>query len=160
MEHPRRSFPVIPALLLVLSWAVGPASAHEPASETDSETAAVSSETTESATATVPLGFGGLRVVVDPQTGQIVADPPDGTRWDLTISPDLLRRMSTSHEGLVEMPAPQGGIMVNLQGRFLSPLVAVVQPDGSVAMDHATLAVEPDETTESPETEEVRHDAP
>lgn len=159
MEHlPRHRFPVFLAFALMLSWAVLPAQAQsEAAAETDSATVQTTAESSE--TATVPLGFGGLRVVVDPQTGQILADPPaSATRLDLVISQDLLRRMSTSHEDLVEQPGPQGGTMVHLQGRFLSPLVAVVQPDGSVQMDHAALASTGQETTE--ESREVNDETP
>ncbi len=158
MEHlPRPRLPVSLALALMLSWAALPAwSQSEPAAESDSETVQSTAEASE--TATVPLGFGGLRVVVDPQTGRIVADPPaSATRLDLVISQDLLRRMSTSHDGLVQQPGPQGGTMVHLQGRFLSPLVAVVQPDGSVQMDHAALASTEQELTS---TQEVDHETP
>lgn len=80
---------------------------------------------------------GGMTIYIDPKTGQTTKTPADGT-VPLALSQQELERMSTSHQGLVEVPgtAPGGGIKVDLQGRFQSPLVATVGPDGKVRMHH------------------------
>lgn len=142
-KHPRHRFPLLLlALFVALSWVATPARAGDadPAAEAEAEVTEETAETPAVASSPIPATFGGLRVVVDPQTGRIVADPPEAARLDFFFSQELLRHMSTSQEGLLQEPAPRDGIMVRLQGRFMSPLVASVGPDGSIQMDHAVLA--------------------
>ena len=42
---------------------------------------------------------------------------------------------STSHQGLVEKPAPGGGMMIDLQGRFRSAATATAGADGTPVVD-------------------------
>ena len=42
---------------------------------------------------------------------------------------------STSHQGLIEQAAPDGGVMVDLRGRFRSAATATVGADGKVHVD-------------------------
>lgn len=74
---------------------------------------------------------GGMTVYVDPNTGLFLREPAPG-HVPLKLSPQLQNALSTSHEGLVEVPSsvPGGGIKVDLQGRFQSPLVVVIDADG------------------------------
>jgi hypothetical protein len=72
----------------------------------------------------------GMRAYVDPRTGALVPTPPAGQ------TPPPTPAFSRSAAGLVERPAPGGGVMVDLQGRFQSPLVATVGPDGRVRLHH------------------------
>ena len=81
-------------------------------------------------------GQAGMIVNVDPQTGQILPAPAPGTPAP-QMTPADQNRMSTSFQGLVERPAPGGGFMVDLQGRFQSPLMATIGPDGKVTVFHA-----------------------
>jgi hypothetical protein len=74
-----------------------------------------------------PTG-AGMRAHVDPQTGARVAAPPAAPA---AASPSLSR----SAAGLVEVPHPSGGFVVDLQGRFRSAVRATVQPDGTVTTD-------------------------
>ena len=67
-----------------------------------------------------------MRAHVDPNTGAIVTAPV-GPSTPAQIPPAA----SHSTEGLVEKPAPGGGVMLDLQGRFLSPMTATVAPDGA-----------------------------
>jgi hypothetical protein len=70
----------------------------------------------------------GMRVHVDPRTGRFVPEP---------VVPEahpLPARVPT----LAEVPAPGGGMMVPLNGHFMSNLVATVNPDGSIRMDCVT----------------------
>ncbi|MHC4984477.1 MAG: post-PEP-CTERM-1 domain-containing protein, partial [Planctomycetota bacterium] len=83
--------------------------------------------------AVVQRGSSGFRAYVDPETGELTEPPSDA----LAEEPPAAA-FSTSHEGLVETPspAPGGGVMVDLQGRFRSPLTATVDADGKVRMQH------------------------
>ena len=79
---------------------------------------------------------GGLRVHIDPQTGRVTTKP--GTGIPLQLSPAEVNALSTSHHGLVEAwsPRQRGGVFINLQGRFQSPLVATVDEAGKVTIRH------------------------
>lgn len=66
---------------------------------------------------------------VDPQTGQRLPGPPPG----VVIPPNPA--FSTSHQGLVEKPAPGGGVMIDLQRRFRSAATATVGADGKPDVD-------------------------
>jgi hypothetical protein len=46
--------------------------------------------------------------------------------------------LSTSSEGLVETlsPVPGGGVKVDLQGRFRSPLIATQDAEGKITIQH------------------------
>jgi len=70
-------------------------------------------------------------IEVDPQTGALAAPAPSA---GLTAtSPELAAALRTSSAGLVEQPnLVEGGVTVDLQGRFQSVVVATVRPDGAV----------------------------
>ena len=69
---------------------------------------------------------------MDPDSGE-VGGRPEASSLSEAISSDPA--FSTSHQGLVEVPAPGGGVMVDLQGRFRSATVARVKPDGTVVTE-------------------------
>jgi hypothetical protein len=79
----------------------------------------------------------GMMIHIDPQTGAILSAPAPGS-VPLQLSPQLRDALSTSHQGLVEVPSsvPGGGAKVDLQGRFQSPLIATVGADGKLKMQH------------------------
>jgi hypothetical protein len=87
--------------------------------------------------ADAPKDAPGMKAFIDPQTGGFVREPPPGTA-PLVLSPAESNALSTSHQGLVEVPStvPGGGFKVDLQGRFQSPLTATVGPDGKVTIQH------------------------
>jgi hypothetical protein len=80
-----------------------------------------------------PAGQSGMRAYVDPQTGKVGAPPPD----QAAPLPSAAEQdaSSTSSEGLVVVPAPGGGEMVDLQGRFQTSITATLKPDGTVQTD-------------------------
>lgn len=80
--------------------------------------------------AAAPAARAGQMIYVDPQTGARTAAPP-GAAAALPDNPAL----STSHEGLIEEPAPGGGVTVNLQGRFRSAAEATADPDGKASVN-------------------------
>jgi len=89
---------------------------------------------------------GGMRVHIDPQTGRFTTNP--GAGIPMQLSPAEVNALSTSHHGLVEAlsPRPRGGVFINLQGRFQSPLVATVDETGKVTIRHLDGDASPVET--------------
>lgn len=76
-------------------------------------------------------GSAGITVYKDPKTGRFVPVPQEGAA---ELSKALGDALSTSQEGLVEVPAPGGGFMVDLRGRFQSATMATVAADGTVTV--------------------------
>jgi hypothetical protein len=87
--------------------------------------------------AAVPEGAHGMIIHIDPQTGELRKTPAPGT-VPLQLSPQERNAFSTSHQGLVEMPSsvPGGGVKLDLQGRFQSPLVVTIDRDGKIKTQH------------------------
>jgi hypothetical protein len=108
-----------------------PESAHVGSKPTESDAAAERPE--GGPAAADPQGSTGLRVCVDPETGEFTVPPSD-----VRAAEQSAAAFSTSHEGLVETssPGPGGGVMVDLEGRFRSPLTATVGTDGKLKMYH------------------------
>jgi hypothetical protein len=90
----------------------------------------------DSPSASTPAGATGMKIYIDPQTGQLMTEPA-GT-VPLQLSPDEENALSTSHQGLVETvnPVPGGGVIVDLQGRFRNPIFATVDGNGKVTIQH------------------------
>ena len=87
----------------------------------------------------VPIRRGavGMRVYIDPDTGKFVA--PSGKVPPLALPSAAQDNMfSTSSKGLVKRSSsvPGGGEVVNLQGRFMSPLILRIKPDGKKSITH------------------------
>jgi len=91
-------------------------------------------------------GASGMVIYIDPQTGAILKEPAPGT-VPLQLTPDQQNALSTSDQGLVETPssAPGGGVKVDLQGRFRSPLFATTDANGKVTIHHLHEAPAPGE---------------
>ncbi len=90
----------------------------------------------EAATKAAPsAGQSGMTVYIDPQTGAIRSEPAPNTQ-PLTLSPQEQNALSSSQEGLVQVPVPGGGYKIDLQGRFQSPLIGTIDPKGNVKMQH------------------------
>ena len=85
--------------------------------------------------ATVPEGAAGMVIYVDPQTGALLQEPAPGT-VPLRLTPQLQNALSTSQHDLVETPAAGGGVKVDLQGRFQSPLAATIDANGNLRLQH------------------------
>jgi hypothetical protein len=86
----------------------------------------------------------GLMIYIDPQTGAILKEPSPGT-VPLQLTPQLQNAFSTTHHGLAEVliSAPGGGVKVDLQGRFQSPLFATVDANGKTKIQHLHELPEP-----------------
>lgn len=87
--------------------------------------------------AAVNEGTPGMKVYIDPRTGRILTEPPPGTA-PLQLTPNEQNALSTSHQGLVEVPSssPGGGVKLDLQGRFQSPLIGTIDANGKVKIQH------------------------
>ena len=74
----------------------------------------------------------GYVVHFDPATGKVVEPSIDSVPVEFPA--EWQNALSTSAEGLVEVPSPVegGGVMVDLRGRFRSAMVAVTDEDGNV----------------------------
>ncbi len=82
----------------------------------------------------------GMRAYIDPETGEFGVPPwweAEARGTEALVAPGA--SASTSSEGLVETPSPVpgGGVMVDLQGRFRSPLTATLDDDGKTKMQHS-----------------------
>jgi len=103
-------------------------------------TPAAQAQQAPGANASQPAGApatGGMIIYVDPQTGQFVKGPAPGT-VPLQLPPHLQNAFSTSDQGLVEelSPVPGGGVRVDLQGRFRSPVFATTDANGKLRILH------------------------
>jgi len=79
-----------------------------------------------------PASAPGMKAYVDPTTGALLPGRPAS----LPSAP-APAGMDASTAGLVEVPTPGGGVMVDLQGRFQNALVATIEPDGTMRVRHA-----------------------
>jgi len=77
----------------------------------------------------------GMKIYLDPVTGK-PSIPPTGAAVAGTTSPAVSSSLNTSTQGLVEQPAPGGGMMLDLKGRFQSSTKATVGKDGSIVIEH------------------------
>jgi len=80
------------------------------------------------------LGGSGMVMHLDPQTGRPTSVPSaeQSNAWAALHS----AKANRSTTGLVQQRGPTGGVSVNLRSRFRSPLVAVVNKNGSVSTEH------------------------
>lgn len=81
-------------------------------------------------TATGSTAEAGLRVYVDPQSGELVSQPVTPEQRRQSANTDAAFNQDASD--LVPVKMPDGSTMVDLQGRFQQATVATVQPDGSI----------------------------
>ena len=80
-------------------------------------------------------GLYAGRVFKDPATGRLRGRPPEAARP--VLPPAVVQALSRSPRGLRQRPGatPAGGVRLDLEGRFRSPLVAVKAADGSIRIE-------------------------
>lgn len=100
--------------------------------------------------------FAGLRVFLDPVTGELVANPTRAQIRELTrtlakhrFEQGIDPGANWNPEGLARFELPVGGTGVNLGGRFLTSTVVHVGPDGEL---HFECTHDPHEVQEQPGT--------
>lgn len=87
----------------------------------------------EGAAAPAAITGSAQRAYLDPATGRLLREPPPGAPV-MVLGPEVLNMLSTSDAGLVERALPDGGYMVDLQGRFRHMAVATVADDGTIVI--------------------------
>lgn len=111
---------------------LGPPVVRSRAVASDSDPQGEHSTTATAAQSAEQPAQAGMRAYFDPKTGKI-GPPP---RPEAAAAPPRGQNAnSTSAEGLVVVPAPRGGQMIDLQGRFQHALTATLKPDGTVETD-------------------------
>jgi len=78
----------------------------------------------------------GFVVHINPITGEIPPGPPAGA----LTPPQAAETAKVPAPQFFTVPSavPGGGVMVDLQGHFLTPLVATIDADGKVTLKHET----------------------
>lgn len=89
----------------------------------------------ETIQATEPLADGQATIVhIDPQTGQIMV-PPMAASTGQTQQPQIDALAVPPLRETVS-PAPGGGVMIHLDERFLTRLMATIDGDGKLRIGH------------------------
>jgi len=112
---------ILPVLLAAVCIAVPLAAAPSPEGEGPERSAP------EAAPAEV--GASGMRIAVDPKTGEVVSNPARESR---VLSEALAHALNRSTEGLKVVSLPAGGRGVHLKGRFLHVMTVKVKANGSL----------------------------
>ncbi len=119
---------VLALAALVVATAVPTAIADEGPSKSNAAATAQATIDGRADSASGSTGSPGLKVYIDPATGEF-ATPPPGV-FDETVGPQT--RSAVPREELREVPAPGGGMMVDLKGHFRSYSVATQNPEGKI----------------------------
>jgi hypothetical protein len=112
---------------ILLGWAVSACSAL--GCDADAQ-AGAPADVTIAQPAEQPAGQAGMRAYFDPKTGKM--GPPPADQAAPAASAAEQSAYSTSGQGLSLVPAPGGGQMIDLQGRFQATITATLKPDGTV----------------------------
>ena len=85
---------------------------------------------------TAPVTSGAQRAYIDPETGELTTPPAGEVPEAAAETPAAA--LGASEEALEEKqsPVPGGGVMVDLKGRFHSPLSATIDKDGKTKIEH------------------------
>jgi hypothetical protein len=86
-----------------------------------------------------PENSASTRAYIDPETGEFITPPEPQVPATEMLAPQAA--FSTSHDNLVEIPSPVagGGTMVDLKGRFRSPLTATIDSSGKINIGHHSI---------------------
>jgi hypothetical protein len=97
---------------------------------------AAASKGGDAETSGVTEGTPGMKVYIDPKTGEFTK-PPAGVSPGEAAAP-LKDALSTSSEGLeaTPSPVPGGGVMIDLKGRFRTPSTATRDAEGKLTIEH------------------------
>jgi hypothetical protein len=125
---------VLPVLLAAVCIAAPLAAAPSPEGE--------GPELSAPEAAPAEVGASGMRIAVDPKTGEVVSNQARESR---VLSEALAHALNRSTEGLKIFSLPAGGMGVHLEGRFQHVMTVKVKADGSLELgcvDNATKAEE------------------
>jgi hypothetical protein len=96
-----------------------------------------------------PAGSSGMKVYIDPETGEFLDSPPEKLPSEMPEAAE--EAISTSHEGLeiIEVDKPGGGVMMDLKGRFRHYQKATKNADGNITIRCTPEAPVPTENNET-----------
>lgn len=81
-------------------------------------------QATPSPAANTPSAGAGMKVYIDPETGEFLEQPPKGAEPMVTPS------VALPEPEEVASPVPGGGVMVDVKGRFQTPMTVTIDPQG------------------------------
>ena len=123
------------------------------------ETNEKSPETIEKEPSSPPAESSGMKVYIDPETGEFLDSPPEKLPAEIQRADE--EAISTSHEGLEEIKVdkPGGGVMIDLKGRFQHYQNATTDADGNITIrctpvDPATKGDNETDTHQTPSHDE------
>ena len=119
------------ALVLATTMALAAARSARESPQSARPTTAPNEEDGGRAVEDTAPGRAGLRVYLDPETGELRSRPSDhGLDQELEEGrPSAADWLNTYGGDLLQERVPQGGYMVDLRGRFQSSVVAAIDPD-------------------------------
>lgn len=88
---------------------------------------------TPSPAANAPSAGAGMKVYVDPKTGEFLEQPPKGAE---PAEPMVTPNVALPEPEEVESPVPGGGTMVDVRGRFQTPLQVHMGSGGKPVVRH------------------------
>ena len=139
-SHLRRTAAWLACLTLVLaSGLVAESPTNDPPNDPTAETVEPEAAAPEAAAPEA----GGLRVYVDPETGELTSTPTP--EQAAALSKSLASDLDGSAEGLETFALRGGGRGVNLQGRFRNALVVRRDAGGNLVMTCAESATQAEE---------------
>jgi hypothetical protein len=86
----------------------------------------------------------GMKIYIDPKTGNFSDPSSQQLPTEAQKSLDASRESSPPELRQAPSPRPGGGVMIDLRGRFHSPLTATRKPDGKLSIEHRSPAVPSD----------------
>lgn len=92
---------------------------------------------TPSPAANTPSAGAGMKVYIDPETGEFLEQPPKGAEPMVTPS------VALPEPEEVASPVPGGGTMVDVRGRFQTPLQVHMGSDGKPVVRHGDVPSAP-----------------
>jgi len=92
----------------------------------------VAAKAVASAASASPQGSAGMVVHKDPASGRFIPAPQ---ATEQPLSKEAATAMNMSQEGLAEVPAPGGGFMVDLRGRFQQAMTATISANGTPTVE-------------------------
>lgn len=110
-----------------------------------SEPQGISGEASRRQASEVSDGASGLIVHIDPKTGQLITPSTGALPAVVAQPPADTTKKSPAELRQVPSPVPGGGVLIELDERFQTPLTATIHADGKVKLEHKSVTPESDD---------------